>query len=233
MNVLDIQSWLRRVPLLRNLPENLLGFIAEHAREHWLRDKEFLFLQGDPGDFIGLVVEGMIYHQIFGPNGRELIIGCSAPGEILGLSALSDSAPRQTASRASGTTRVLILSRQHFFTLLRERIFLEHLTAWLNEQCKKNLDFIEMVCLYPLEARLARHILKNLKKSAASYVELPAHQGLLAAMINVSRPKLNVHLQSWKAQGLIRMRENRIFVDNLPQIRSLAQLPNQTNRLAS
>jgi CRP-like cAMP-binding protein len=225
MNVLEIQFWLRRVPSLQNLPEALLGFIAEHAKERQMRDKEFLFLQGDPEDFIGFVVEGIIYHQIFGPNGRELIIGCSEPGEILGLSALFDPGPRQTAARTSGTTRVLTLSKRYFSALFRERIFLEHLTAWLDEQRRKDIDFIETVCLYPLEVRLARHILKNLEKSAARCVRLPSHQGLLAAMINASRPKLNVRLQSWKARGLIRMRGNRIFVDNLSQIRLLAQLP--------
>ncbi|MDR1648593.1 MAG: Crp/Fnr family transcriptional regulator [Zoogloeaceae bacterium] len=212
--------------MLRNLPEDLLRFIAGHVKECQLRDREFLFLQGDPGDFVGFVVNGMVYHQMFSPDGRELTAGCSATGEIVGLSALSSTSPRQIAARASGTTRVLTISKRHFLVLLRERVFLEELVAWLSDLCEKNLDFIETACLYPLEARLARHILRNLKEGAVPCLRLPAHQGMLAAMINASRSKLNVRLQSWKAMGLIHVRGNQFFIDDLPQIRHLACLPN-------
>jgi CRP-like cAMP-binding protein len=222
MNLLEIQSWLKQTSLLCHLPDALLRFIAGHVVERPLRDKEFLFLQGDPGDFVGFVVNGMVYHQMFGPDGRELIVGCSAPGEIVGFSALSSLRARQIAACASGATRVLTLSRCHFLALLQERTFLEPLVAWLNEQCEKNLEFIETACLYPLEARLARHILRNLEKGSLPRLRLPARQGLLAAMINASRPKLNVRLQSWKTLGLIHMQGNQLFIDNLPQIRRLA-----------
>ncbi|MDR0672865.1 MAG: Crp/Fnr family transcriptional regulator [Zoogloeaceae bacterium] len=224
MDDLEIYSWLKDAQLSRNLPNGLLRFIAAHARERQLRDREFFFLQGDPGDFIGFVMEGMVYHQMFGPDGRELIVSCSAPGEIFGLSALFGQPPRRTAARVSGATRALILSRQHFIALSCNRVFLEHLMAWLHKQSEQNLDFIETVCLYPLEARLARHILQNLEKSPAPHFKLPAHQGLLAAMINASRPKLNVRLRSWVTQGLARVRGGALLIDDLPQIRLRAHL---------
>jgi CRP-like cAMP-binding protein len=224
MNDLEIRSWLTGARLLRNLPDDLLRFIAGHVVERRLRDKEFLFLQGDPENFIGFVVEGVVYHLMFGPDGRELIVSCSEQGEVFGLSALFGRFQRQTAARAFGATKVLILSRQHFFSLPHRPVFLEHLTIWLHEQCEKNLEFIEMICLYPLEARLARHILRNLEKGDVPYVRLPT-QGLLAAMINASRPKLNVRLRSWAALGLIRMRGRTLLIDNLSQIRLRAYLP--------
>jgi CRP-like cAMP-binding protein len=208
---------------LRNLPDDLLRFVAGHVVERQLRDKEFLFLQGDPGNFIGFVMKGMVYHQMFAPDGRELIVSCSAQGEVFGLSAFFGQFQRQTAARASGATKVLTLSRQYFFTLPHKSAFLEHLTTWLHEQCEKNLDFIETTCLYPLEARLARHVLRNLEKGDVPYVRLPT-QGLLAAMINASRPKLNVRLRSWAALGLIRVRGRTLLIDDLSQIRLRAYL---------
>ena len=219
-----IYSWLKSTPLLQNLPDVLLRFIAGHVVERQFRDREFLFLQGDPGDFIGFVMEGIVYHQMFGPDGRELIVSCSVPGEIFGLSALFGQTPRQTAARVSGMTRALILPRQHFLDLLQKQAFLEHLAAWLNIQCEKTFDFIETVCLYPLEARLARHLLRHLEKGAVPCFILPAHQSLLAAMINISRPKLNVCLRSWVARGLIRVRGSALLIDDLPQIRLRANL---------
>ena len=220
------ESWLKQTQLLRGLPEHLIRYVAHHVTERWLCDKEILFLQNDTRYFIGIVVEGDIYHVLSNLDGHELIIGHSVPGQVIGISALVSQTPRYEMARSTGITRVLLLSHIHFHLLLKERIFLERLLTILKIQLEAHVTFIETMCLYPLDVRLARHVLANLRQSDVTTprVRLPAHQGLLAAMINVSRPKLNAHLQKWKRQGLVRMQQNHLLIDDLAQIRCKACL---------
>jgi CRP-like cAMP-binding protein len=220
------ESWLKETQLLHGLPASLIRYIAHNVTERRLLDKEILFLQRDPGHFIGIVVDGMIYHVLSDPDGRELIIGCSAPGQVIGILALIGQTSRCETACASGITRVLLLSRAHFHLLLREQLFLDRMLAIVKMQLEAHIAFIETTCLYPLEVRLARHLLANLQHSETTtpHVSLPAHQGILAAMINVSRPKLNTRLQQWKRQGLVRIQHGHLLIDDLAQIRSKARL---------
>ncbi|MDR1461748.1 MAG: Crp/Fnr family transcriptional regulator [Azoarcus sp.] len=220
------ESWLKQTQLLRGLPERLIRHVASHMTERQLCDKEILFLQHDPCHFIGIVVDGMIYHVLFNPDGRELIIERSAPGQVIGITALIGQELRCETACASGVTRILILSRAHFQLLLKERAFLERLLDIFKTQVEAHISFIETMCLYPLEVRLARHLLDNLQASgtATPHVRLPAYQGLLASMINASRPKLNASLQAWKRQGLAHIRQDCLLIDDLSQIRCKACL---------
>ncbi|GHU44904.1 transcriptional regulator [Betaproteobacteria bacterium] len=221
------ESWLKQTPLLRDLPEHLIQYVARHATVRQLRDKECLFLQNDPSHFIGIIADGDIHHVLSNSDGHELIIGHSASNQVIGIPALLSQTPRYETARASGMTRVLLLSHEHFRPLLKEQTFHERLLTVLKIQLEAYVAFIETMCLYSLEVRLARHVLANLQQSDAPipHVRLPAHQGLLASMINASRPKLNGYLQKWKRQGVVRIHRNHLLIDDLAQIRRTAQLP--------
>jgi CRP-like cAMP-binding protein len=225
------ESWLEQTPLLRGLPTSLVHYIAGCMVERRLSDGEILFWQRDPGDFIGLVIDGLIYHMFFTQDGRELIVAHSAPGQPIGMSALVCQSPYPTTACASGVTRVLLLPRHHFHVLLKEKIFVHRLLALMGQQLTAYLDLLETLCLYPLETRLARYLLTNRQPApageAASVVKLPAHQGLLAAMINVSRPKLNVQLQRWKRQGLIHVQGRYLHIDDFAQLCHRLPIPHR------
>src|SRR5690606_20749904 len=56
----------------------------------------------------------------------------------------------------------------------------------------------------------------------AADVALPATQGILAAMLNVSRSKLNAQLQAWQRSGLASYQRGRLPVHDLDRLRARA-----------
>ncbi|MBU3056653.1 Crp/Fnr family transcriptional regulator [Pseudomonas indica] len=215
--------------LLHGLPAELIRHVALHSTERTLRDKDVLFLKHDPDDFIALVIAGQIYTVLYGPDGRELIINDIGSGEVVGETALIQPSRRETSAYASGPTQVLILGRRHFAPLIANPTFLERALALLCSRLREASSFVEMVCLHRLESRLARYLLASLAQDAsasdAASAALPANQSILAAMLNASRPKLNAQLQSWKRQGLISCRSDRILINDIGQLRRMAELP--------
>jgi len=70
---------------------------------------EIIFEQGDPGDFMYVVVEGEVEVIL-----REKVITKLAPGEILGEMALIDNRPRSASARASARTKLAPVNRFSF-----------------------------------------------------------------------------------------------------------------------
>lgn len=221
------QMALEQSDLFRGMPTSLIGYVATHAVERCLDDREMLFLKQDAVEFIALVVNGRIYSVIHGPDGREQIVGITNVGQVLGDSALFEDVLRDTSAFAGGPTRVLLLGRRHFATLCAEPAFLRQTLLLLKRRLTGVMELLEMVCLHRLESRLARFLLANVDESEQALtllpsVPIPRNQGILAAMLNTSRPKLNVQLQHWRRQGLISGQRDRIVINNIDDLRRKA-----------
>jgi len=213
--------------LLRGMPESLVHYVATHAVERSLGDRDVLFLKQDSLEFLALVVEGRIYSVVHGPDGREQIVGSAGVGQVVGESALVDGPGREVSAYACGSTQVLLLGRRHFAVLCAEPLFLRRVLKLLIRRLVGVMELLEMLCLYRLESRLARFLLANVDESGLGMapspsVLMPESQGVLASMLNTSRPKLNVQLQLWRRLGLISAQKDRIVINDIDHLRRKA-----------
>ncbi len=223
------QVILDRSRFFRGLPEAIIGHVATHGIERHLDDGEALFFKHDSGDFIALVIRGQIYTMLYGPDGQELIVDTIGPGETVGETALVDPLRRNFTAIAYGPTCVLMLARRHFPTLMSEPAFVDRALSTLCARLRKAAESLETMCLHRLESRLARYFLSLARVPAriapgGIEVALPPTQSILAAMVNVSRPKLNAQLQTWHRAGLISRKRNVLRINDVDQLRRKAYL---------
>lgn len=223
------QAILGRSHFFRGLPEAIIDHVAIHAIEKHLCDGEMLFHKDDSGDFIALIIRGRIYTILYGPDGQELIVDSIEPGESVGETALVDPQSRNFAATACGSTCVLVLSRRHFPLLMANPAFLDRALSTLCSRLRQAAQNLETMCLHRLESRLARYFLSLVRDSDDALsggieVALPPTQSILAAMVNVSRPKLNAQLQTWHRAGLIDRRHNVLRINDVDQLRRKAYL---------
>ncbi|MDR6679607.1 Crp/Fnr family transcriptional regulator [Pseudomonas oryzihabitans] len=230
--MLDIhtrQQLLKRSNLFQGMPESLLRYVATHAVERTLDDHEILFLKHDAPTFFGLIVQGCIHSVLHGPDGREQILDRNQSGDVVGELALLSSEARESTAQAFGNAQLLVLGQRHFAMLRQETLLLKRLSDLLCRRLLGSVELLESVCLHRLESRLARYLLANLANGASDEqplpsVSLPESQCILAAMLNTSRPKLNVQLQQWRRLGLITGQRNCIYIHDLNQLRRRAYL---------
>ena len=98
---------------------------------------EMIFDQGDPGDFMYVVVEGEVEIIL-----RGEVINRLAPGEIFGEMALIDNRPRSAAARAAAPTKLAPVNRFSFTYYVQNSPFfaldvMEIMADRLREQMEK------------------------------------------------------------------------------------------------
>lgn len=99
---------------------------------------EIIFEQGDPGDFMYVVVEGEVEVIL-----RGKVITKLTPGEILGEMALVDNRPRSASARASAPTKLAPVNRFSFTYYVQNSPFfaldvMEIMAERLREQMEKD-----------------------------------------------------------------------------------------------
>jgi CRP/FNR family transcriptional regulator, cyclic AMP receptor protein len=79
------------------------------------------FQEGDDGEFMGLIVDGIAELLKEGPNEASVRIGSEGAGKLVGEMALVDGEPRSATAKFTNSGQVLILTKDNFQTLLREQ----------------------------------------------------------------------------------------------------------------
>ncbi|MEA3120778.1 MAG: hypothetical protein QOH33_319 [Paraburkholderia sp.] len=210
---------LRETSLLQGLPDKLVLHIERHLTPWPKNGKRLIFFKGDPENFVVFVHRGNVYHTLQEPGGREVILDYTLAGGVVGESALLYPHCRSFTALLSPDCQVSLLYRQHFAPLQANPDFIARIQQQVCSRLQQLSDFVESACLYRLEARLARHLLTRME---GGDVRLPANQSIMAAMLNVSRPRLNILLQRWLREGLIRPHASALRIENPERLRLIA-----------
>lgn len=228
--VLDAEgrrALLARSELFAGLPASVLDDLAERSHARHLDSGELVFRNNDPADYAALVAEGAVYAILYGPDGRELIVDMAGSGQAIGEAALLGASYHHFTAVAVGMATVLLLRRVHLARLLTEPQFLNRVLLLLAGRVSRTAKALETMCLYSLESRLARYLLDAAERDGhgVAQILLPPTQGILASMLNASRPKLNALLQGWQRAGLISRERNVLYVHDFEQLRRKACAP--------
>ena len=108
---------LSRTPVFAGLPQRLLGRLAVQLFEKQYAPGEVIFHEGDPGKGLFVVLDGEVEILREMKEG-ERRIASFGPSTAFGELALIDDLPRSATARASAPSRLLILYRSHFETLV-------------------------------------------------------------------------------------------------------------------
>ena len=94
-------------------PEELEDLLAVGSVLN-VQPNETILRQGDDGDALVLLLEGVVRVSMVTSNGREIILDYAEPGAVLGEIALLDGEPRTASTISLWKGRVLRLSRAAF-----------------------------------------------------------------------------------------------------------------------
>lgn len=113
--LLEVTPWSRRLSWLEE------EGIGEYLRLYRLREGTVLFHEGDQDAFVAIVVEGALEIRKADSNGQVHQVARLGPGKMVGEMSLIDDAVRSATAVASEPTRLLVLTREEFERMGRER----------------------------------------------------------------------------------------------------------------
>jgi len=222
-------QFLSNIPFFENFAPPEREAIATRLNSRRFADGEVIFMRGDPGSTLMILVEGRVRIGVNTSDGREMLLTIMEPGQIFGEMSLLDGQARSADATAMGETLVLALERTDFLATLRQ--FPEsalRLCAMLSQKLRRSTDQVEGVTLHPVNVRLARLLLTKAAQSSKPQgggnprIKGNPTQRDLGQLIGASRQKVNFHLGQWQAEGIIARDGNAFAIQNWKALQAIA-----------
>ncbi|MGA8180614.1 MAG: cyclic nucleotide-binding domain-containing protein [Desulfobacterales bacterium] len=116
----DIITYLIDFPLFDALKGNQLNIVADHMRYHEIDQGGILFKEGDKGDYICFVLDGVIDVLKKSVTGDSVVIAVLPKGRSFGEMSILDHFPRSATAKARTKSSFLTLTRMSFDKILKD-----------------------------------------------------------------------------------------------------------------
>src|SRR5262245_56891117 len=193
---------LRSVPLLSGLSERQLELVANSSRVSRYPKGSIVFHEGDPGDFLLVILKGRVKVVLSGDSGNETTIAILERPNFLGEVALIDKAPRSATVMALEESEFLQIGGSQFLALVKEDpgIAIKVMTH-LAKTLRESHEQIRTLSMFVVYGRIVRCLLGMAREphsadNARIFVRpKPSHQEL-ARMIGCSRETVSRGLKT-------------------------------------
>lgn len=208
-------------PLVRNhwlfqrLDQVHLDDVLRRLFVKHFRQDEQIFLQGDDGDCLYIIVSGYARIYLAALDGRESELRVFGPGDLFGEFALIDEGARSASAQAQTAMEVLVLTRNDMWALLRENFELtRHLLKLLVQRLRYTTAHAERIVFWDAQARLIDFLLRYPRYGDANRDQqtIYASQNAIARALTVTREWVSKSLKGLVERGLVRIERGGITV---------------------
>jgi CRP/FNR family transcriptional regulator, cyclic AMP receptor protein len=204
------------IPLFRILSREDILATAQAGLLRIYTTGQIICHQGDPGDHLYVVIEGLVKIVFMSERGDEMVLNIMGPKEIFGELALLDGSPRSASVAALKDTSVFVLPRARLLELISHNPGLaDEFLKLIGRRIRKLTEQAGDLAFLDLGGRLAKLLLQLAARQGHVYSVLldpGLTQSDLAAMIGASRPAVNRALQSFAARDLIAIQGRTIIL---------------------
>jgi CRP-like cAMP-binding protein len=202
--------------------------IAQLCTRKHFAPKQVIFHQGEPGREMYIVVSGRLKVSVASEEGKELSFFIFHDSDIFGELALLDGERRSATVTAIGPCELLVLHHNDFQELLKQHQLIGlKLLSLLAGRIRATTLLYENSVFIEIPGRLAGKLLElgaenGTESDGGIQIDLKLSQYELGTLINASRESVNKQLKTWEGQGIIEMRQGKIFLADLPVLEALA-----------
>ena len=116
----DIINYLIDFPLFDALKGNQLNIVADHMNYYEIDKDDILFKEGDKGDYICFVLDGVIDILKKSVTGDSIVISVLPKGRSFGEMSILDNFPRSAMAKARTKSSFLTLTQMSFNSILKD-----------------------------------------------------------------------------------------------------------------
>lgn len=225
---------LGRHDFFRALPPELLDGVAARSREIEVPPGRIVFAKGDEGDSLMAVMSGLVKISAASEHGHEVVLNLIGPDQVFGEIALLDGRPRTADATAVTTSRLLVLGRTDFVSLLlaEPRLGVALLKV-VGGRLRRTSEQLETLSFRSPTARLAATLLRlaDLQMTPGS-TRIPLTQREIGHAACLTRESTNKKLRAWAARGIVELTKAACVIRDVPGLARIAGGDAGTPRLA-
>jgi CRP-like cAMP-binding protein len=223
-------SPLARSALFAALPDGKRAEIEKQTIPRVYEKDEYIFFEGDPGEWLVFVAEGRVKMIKHSDSGRETILATFGPGQIVGEVGVLVGEVYPATAQALESTVTLSLRRDDYVELVRSHPDL----AWalireLGRRLQRSHETIRSMAVEKVERRIARVLLrmastagKRLEDGAVE-ITLPLSRQDIADMAGTVMETAIRTLSKFQKQGFIETRAGHIILVEPHQLVAIAE----------
>jgi CRP/FNR family transcriptional regulator len=224
----DAIGVLRRAPLFATLPAREIEALAASAVESRYRPREYVFMEGDPAQWLCVVGTGRIKIVRHSRAGRDVVLEILGPGEVFGGVAVIERRPYPAAAQALEACRVLKVGADAMVALAeRHPELIREMALMIGRRLRAAHDAVESLAVDPVEARLAGALVRLAEREGpgdAGALVLPFHltRQSLADMTGTTVETAIRVVSRWLKAGLVADADGRLVLRDADALRALA-----------
>ncbi|MBZ5590043.1 MAG: Crp/Fnr family transcriptional regulator [Acidobacteriia bacterium] len=207
----ELAAALRRIPLFNALPPTLLDEVGRLCGVRRVRKGELLFSEGDPADFLPVLLSGQVKLARTGPDGREQLLHLvRGPASFAEAAVFGPGVFPATTTVVEGGVLATV-SRPALLDLLRHRpevalALLASMSLWL----RRLADLVEGLALHTVEERVAAYLWSAFARSAGTplpgaEIRLQEPKRLIAALCGTAPEVLSRTFRRLADEGVVRV----------------------------
>ena len=223
----QIEERLTRIPLFAVLDETERRSLADRLMPRRILKGQPVFLQGDPGDEMYLLLEGRVRICSESLSGREITLDLIKDGGFFGEMALLDGEPRSATAMAEANGQLLVLRRAEFQSFLNGcPNAAVALLAFLSRRLRAANDKIQDLALLTVRERLAAMLVDMAfregepVRGGVMLAQGVTHKAL-SGLLGTSRETVSRMCAELKDQGLIEQQGRRLLVCQMDGLREI------------
>jgi CRP/FNR family cyclic AMP-dependent transcriptional regulator len=179
---------------------------------------EVLYLQGDPGTALYLIVSGTVLISASSVGGQEMHLNTLVSGDVMGEIALLDGGTRTATATVTEDGMAFCVERAEFLRLLkREPEITTQLLQLVCQRVRWTSGLLEDSVFLSAEARLAKRLLHMGESSGAGsdeQFEVHLSQTELARHLYVTRQVVNQLLQALQKDGIVSIGHRKVVIED-------------------
>jgi len=225
----DAEVVLRRAPLFQGLDDESARALRRQMSDVKLSRGEHLFLEGQDGDRLYVVLDGKIKLTRAAADGRENLLSVLGPGEMFGELSLFDPRPRTSTASAVTDATVAALAHDALRPWLLERPDVSmHMLRALARRVRREFDVTADLVFTDVPGRVAKNLLDLADRFGEQERDgLHVHHDLtqeeLAQLVGASRETVNKALADFAARGWLQISARSVLILDTERLRRRAR----------
>jgi len=225
----NAEGVLKKAPLFNALDDEDAHALRRLMTEVKLSRSEHLFMEGDDGDALYVVLDGKMKLTRAAADGRENLLAVIGPGEMFGELSLFDPRPRTSSASAVTDAVLASLRHEHLLPLLRERPEVsQHMLRALVQRLRRANDVVADLVFTDVPGRVAKNLLDLADRFGTAEPDgLHVHHDLtqeeLAQLVGASRETVNKALADFAARGWLQISARSVLILDQERLRKRAR----------
>ena len=213
-------SMIRNIPLFSELTDAELDLITASVRQVSYPKGNIVFYEGDPGEFLLIVLSGKVKVVLLGESGQEINLATLGEGSFVGEMSLLDGAPRSATVVTLDKSTLLQLPREQFLELIwnHQGMAMKILLSHMSRRIREADEYIRTLSMFDVYGRTVRCLIRLAQQQGVRNSERivisdrPSHKEL-ASMINCSRESVTRAMTVLQENGYVSTTKTEIILE--------------------